>query len=96
MIFDTANNHYGLMYAGWHGPYCMHGGVLHIDMRREKICIQDDGTEDGSAEELVKGRVPRDRIVLVFKPPEIRSLYRFCCRPRQDMASQLYDSGPIS
>jgi hypothetical protein len=72
VIFDTTNDHYELMYAGWHGPYRIHGSVLHIDIRQEKIWIQYDGTEDGIAEELVKAGIPRDRIVLAFKPPEIR------------------------
>ena len=72
VIFDASNDHYELMYAGWHGPYRIHGSVLHIDIRHEKVWIQYDGTEDGIAEELVKAGIPRDRIVLAFKPPEIR------------------------
>ncbi len=33
---------------------------------------QYDGTEHGLANELVEAGVPRDRIVLGFKPPEVR------------------------
>jgi hypothetical protein len=72
VIFDEANDHYELIYAGWNGPYRIHGSVVHIDIRQEKIWIQYDGTEGGIAEELVTAGVPRDRIVLAFKPPEIR------------------------
>ena len=72
VIFDEANDHYELMYAGWNGPYRIHGSVMHIDIRQGKVWIQHDGTEDGIAEELVKADIPRDRIVLAFKPPEIR------------------------
>src|SRR5438309_9415753 len=72
-IFDEANDHYELMYAGWNGPYRIHGSVLHIDIRQEKVWIQYDGTEDGIAEECVKAGIPRDRIVLTFKPPDIRA-----------------------
>jgi hypothetical protein len=71
-IFDESNDHYELMYAGWNGPYRIHGSVLHLDIRAGKIWIQHDGTEDGIAEELVKAGIPRDQIVLAFKPPEIR------------------------
>lgn len=46
--------------------------VLHIDIRDEKIWIQHDGTEGGVALELVEAGIPRDRIVLAFKPPDIR------------------------
>jgi hypothetical protein len=71
-IFDDSNDHYELIYAGWNGPYRIHGSVLHIDIRQGKLWIQHDGTEEGIAEELVKAGIPRDRIVLAFKPPEIR------------------------
>jgi hypothetical protein len=72
VIFDEAQDHYELMYSGWNGPYRIHGSVLHLDIRDGKIWIQHDGTEAGIAEELVEGGVPRERIVLAFKPPEIR------------------------
>jgi len=72
VIFDESNDHYELMYAGWNGPYRIHGSVLHLDIRDGKVWIQHDGTEDGVAEELVAAGIPRERIVLAFKPPEIR------------------------
>jgi hypothetical protein len=34
VIFDETNDHYELMYAGWNGPYRIHGSVLHIDIRQ--------------------------------------------------------------
>ena len=71
-IFDESNDHYELIYAGWHRQYRIHGSVLHIDIRGGKVWIQHDGTEDGVAEELVKAGIPRERIVLAFKPPEVR------------------------
>jgi hypothetical protein len=71
-VLDQDNDHYELMYAGWNGKYRIHGSVLHIDIRNEKVWIQQDGTEEGIAEELVKAGIPRERIVLGFKPPEIR------------------------
>jgi len=72
VIFDEANDHYELIYAGWNRTYRIHGSVLHIDIRHGKIWIQHDGTEDGIAEELVKAGIPHECIVLAFKPPEIR------------------------
>lgn len=72
MIFDDLNDHYELMYAGWNGPYRIHGSVVHIDIRDGKVWIQHDGTEDGIADELVQAGIPHDRIVLAFKSPDIR------------------------
>ncbi|MFQ6041099.1 MAG: XisI protein [Candidatus Poribacteria bacterium] len=77
VIFDEFNDHYELVYAGWNGPYRIHGSVIHIDIRNGKIWIQHDGTEDGIAEELVKAGIPHGRIVLAFKPPEIRPYTNF-------------------
>lgn len=72
VIFDEDNDHYELMYAGWNGPYRIHGSVLHIDIRDGKVWIQYDGMEDSIAEELVEAGIPHEHIVLAFKPPEIR------------------------
>ena len=73
VILDETNDHYELMYAGWNDPYRIHGSMLHIDIRQEKAWIQYDGTEDGIAEELVKAGISHDRIVLAFKPSDIRA-----------------------
>jgi hypothetical protein len=72
VIFDEANDHYELMYSGWNGPYRIHGPVLHLDIRNDKIWIQHDGTEDGIANDLVNAGIPRDQIVLAFKAPDLR------------------------
>jgi hypothetical protein len=72
IIFDVVNDHYELMCAGWAGPYRVHGSVIHIDIRNDKVYIQHDGTEEGIAEELVQAGIPHEHIVLAFKPPEIR------------------------
>lgn len=72
VVFDEAQDHYELIYAGWNGIYRIHGSVLHVDIRNGKVWIQYDGTEEGIAEELVKAGIPRDQIVLAFKAPAIR------------------------
>ena len=72
IIFDEAQDHYELMYAGWNDSYRIHGSVLHLDIRSGKVLIQYDGTEEGVAEKLVAAGIPRDRIVLAFKAPAIR------------------------
>jgi hypothetical protein len=71
-IFDTERNHYELVHVGWKGGERIHGSVLHVDIIDDKIWIQHDGTEDGIAEELVEAGIPKDKIVLGFRAPEIR------------------------
>lgn len=54
-----------------------YGVVLHIDIIDGKIWIQQDGTEIGSANELVELGVPRQDIVLGFDPPNLRQYTDF-------------------
>ncbi len=72
VVFDEANDHYELIHTGWNRTYRIHGAVLHIDIRDGKVIIQHDGTSDAVAEILAERGIPRDHIVLAFKPPEIR------------------------
>jgi XisI protein len=50
----------------------VHGTILHVDIRGEKIWIQYDGTDRPLAEELVRAGVPREAVVLAFYPPAVR------------------------
>jgi len=71
-VFDEAKGHYELVYSGWDRQRRIHGHVLHLDLRGDKVWIEYDGTADGVANELVEAGIPKDRIVLAFKPPDIR------------------------
>ena len=49
--------------------------MVHLymfDIIDDKVWIQYDGTEDGIADELIEAGIPQDKIVLGFRPPEIR------------------------
>ena len=72
LIFDTERDHYQLVHAGWHNNRRMYGCIIHIDIKDEKIWIQHDGTEVGTANELVELGVPKEDIVLAFHAPSKR------------------------
>jgi hypothetical protein len=72
VIIDPTHDHYELMHVGFDGPRRVHGAVLHVDIRGDKIWIQHDGTDRPLAEELVRAGVPQKDIVLGFYPPELR------------------------
>jgi hypothetical protein len=55
----------------------VHGIVIHVEIIDGKIWVQYDGTEYGVAQELVDAGVPKDRIVLGFKSPEMRKYTEF-------------------
>jgi hypothetical protein len=72
-VFDDAQGHYELVYAGWVGKRRVHGSVIHVDIRDGKVWVQEDGTEGGVALEFVEAGIPKDRIVLAFHSPKRRS-----------------------
>jgi len=73
-VFDRRRDRYLIVIVGWEGHRYEHGCTVHIDITDDKIWIQRDGTEDGIALDLENAGIPKDRIVLGFKPPEIRPL----------------------
>jgi XisI protein len=71
-VFDREKNHYVLMLVGRDGIRRVHGCLVHVDIRGEKLWIQRDGTERDVARALLEAGVPKDHIVLAFRSPEMR------------------------
>jgi ketopantoate reductase len=74
VIEDPKRDHFELIHVGWDRRRRIHGTVLHVDLIGGKIWIQHDGTERPMAEELVAAGVPKEDIVLAYKPVDIRPL----------------------
>jgi len=72
VVFDRVHDHYLLMIEGWEGWKRVHGVIVHVDIIDGKFWIQRDGTEDGIATELMAAGVPKEQIVLAFRPPSVR------------------------
>lgn len=72
VVFDRNRDHYLWMSVGWDGERRVHGCMVHIDLMDNKIWIQRDGTEEGIAADLERAGIPKDRIVLGFRPLEVR------------------------
>jgi len=71
-VFDRDNDRYLLVNVGWDEAKRVHSSLVHIDIIDGKVWIQRDGTEEGIAQELVKVGIPKERIVLGFRPLEVR------------------------
>jgi hypothetical protein len=71
-IFDRARDRYALINVGWDQGHRVHGSLVHVDIINDKIWIQRDGTEQGVAPDLVRAGIPKESIVLAFRPPEVR------------------------
>ena len=76
-IFDDSSGHYELQYTGWNGSHRIHGSVIHIDIRGDKIWVQHDGTNIPVVEELMRAGIPKQSIVLGFHHPAKRKLTDF-------------------
>jgi hypothetical protein len=77
LVFDDERGHYELMQSGWIGLRRVHGSVIHIDIRGDKVWVQHDGTNEKIAERLIAEGIPQDHIVLGFHAPYKRPLTAF-------------------
>ena len=60
------------MHEGWEDQRRVHGCLVHVEIREDKLWIHYDGIEDSITAELVEAGIPKDRIVLAFHPPFVR------------------------
>jgi hypothetical protein len=72
VVFDRQRDRYLVMNVGWQSGRRIHGSLVHIDLIDGKLWIQRDGTEHGIAKDLVRAGVPKEHIVLAFRPAEMR------------------------
>jgi len=73
LVFDRRHDHYLLVEVGWENGYRIYGTLIHVDIEDGKLWIQHDGTEEGVATELVSAGIPKQRIVLAFRPASLRA-----------------------
>jgi hypothetical protein len=79
-VFDDERGHYMLFYTGWDQRKRVHGSVLHVDVRDDKVWVQHDGTNLGIVDELIEAGIPRESIVLGFHHPDQRKHTPFAVR----------------
>jgi XisI protein len=77
IVVDQQNDRYLLVEVGWQHGRRIYGILLHIDIIDQKLWIQQDGTEEGIADELVALGIPKQQIVLGFKPIDRRKVTGF-------------------
>lgn len=72
LIVDTQNDHYQLVNVGWENDRRVYGVAIHIDIKGDKIWLQQNLTDQLVAEDLVEMGIPKDRIILGFQPVYMR------------------------
>jgi XisI protein len=69
LLFDDTNCHYQLYRVGWEGLERIHYCIFHIDIKNEKIWVQEDATDYDIVGELEEQNIPKKDIVLGFHAP---------------------------
>jgi XisI protein len=77
IIADTTRNHFQLVNVGWYRQRFTHDTLFHIDIKNNKIWIQQNETEVMIADELIAKGVRKNDIVLGFVPEYIREYTGF-------------------
>ncbi|MEM7181791.1 MAG: XisI protein [Spirochaetota bacterium] len=70
LSIDRENGHYFLFMLGWDGTERVHSCLFHLDIRNDKIWIQQNNTDFEIAEELLRRGVSKDDIVLALHHPK--------------------------
>lgn len=77
VVFDTKHDHYQLVNVGWDKDRRVYGVAIHIDIKGDKVWLQQNLTDQLVAEDLVALGIPKERIVLGFQPVYMRKHTEF-------------------
>jgi hypothetical protein len=77
IVVDMEHDHYQLLNVGWEDEHRIYGCVLHIDIKGNKVWIQQNNTEHRVADELVELGIPKNQIVIGFHSPYKRQFTEF-------------------
>jgi hypothetical protein len=72
LIFDNERDHYQIMSVGWNNKKRVYFCLLHLDIKNNKIWLQENSTDYDIVEDLVKLGVPNSDVVLGFIPADVR------------------------
>ena len=67
-------DHYQILTVGWKGTNRLYWTTFHIDIKDNKIWVQEDATDADIVGQLEESGVPKKDIVLAFHAPQQRKL----------------------
>ena len=77
LAFDENHDQYLWFQVGWQQNKRVREITVHIQIKNNKIWIEEDWTEEGIANKLLKEGVSQSDIVLAFHHPDDRPLTDF-------------------
>jgi XisI protein len=69
VVTDTANHHYQVLVSGWVGMKRTFGIAVHIHFKNGLVWVEEDNTDYGVVEEMVRRGFHKNEIVLAFHAP---------------------------
>ena len=76
-VCDREGHHFLVVYYGWSAQGHMHSVPLHLEIRGDKVWIQENLTDIEVDDDLVALGIPKSDIVLGVLPPEYRAYSEF-------------------
>ncbi|MEB3342274.1 element excision factor XisI family protein [Okeania sp.] len=76
-MFNDQRSKYPWFNIGWKNGQIIKAISVYIRIKNEKIYIQEDWTEEGIANELLRENVPKEDILLPFYDLETLNLTEF-------------------
>lgn len=80
LILDRESDRYLLIEIGWDRGRRIYGVLIHIDIINNKLWIQQDGTEEGIADELANMGISKEPIVVAYKSLSKRKITEFAVK----------------
>ncbi|MDJ1177627.1 XisI protein [Roseofilum sp. BLCC_M91] len=77
LVFDEDHDHYLWIFMAWEEKKKIRNIHAHIRIKNEKIYLEEDWTEEGIANELLREGISKEEIVLAFHEPESRKFTEF-------------------
>ena len=72
LVSDRASDNYLLLLMGWNALERIKTVQIHMRLHDDKIWIEEDWTEEGVFEDLLRLGIKPEAIVLAFQPPPVR------------------------
>jgi XisI protein len=69
LLFDEAHDHYQLFCVGWNELKRIYFPVFHLDIKNDKVWVQEDATDYDLVGVLEDKGIPKSDIVLAFHAP---------------------------
>jgi len=77
VVCDNDGGHFLLLFYGWTDQGHLHSVPIHLEIRDDKVWVQENLTEIEVDDDLVALGIPKSDIVLGVLPPEYRVFSEF-------------------